>query len=231
MIYITGDTHGEFGRVEYLCNTTKTSKDDILIILGDAGINFYGNWRDELKKEKLQSLPLTVFSIHGNHENRPDNIPSYHLSTWHGGMVWREEKYPDILFARDGEVYDMDGLRTIAIGGAYSVDKVIRLLRGYPWWPDEQPSEAVRRRVEEKLDQMRWEVDVVLSHTVPLKYEPVEVFLPGIDQRTIDKSTETWLGTIEDRLSYRRWYCGHYHTEKEMNRITMLFESVRPFRA
>ena len=35
-----------------------------------------------------------------------------------------------------------------------------------------------------------WQVDVVFSHTCPLKYEPVEVFLPGIDQSTVDKSTE-----------------------------------------
>lgn len=32
-----------------------------------------------------------------------------------------------------------------------------------------------------------------------------------IDQSTVDKTTERWLGEIEGRLSYERWYCGHYH--------------------
>ena len=40
MIYITGDTHGRFERVEQFCKSQKTKPQDILIILGDAGINF-----------------------------------------------------------------------------------------------------------------------------------------------------------------------------------------------
>lgn len=51
MIYITGDTHGEFERIENFCQMNRTSKDDIMIILGDAGINFSGPMYDSLKKE------------------------------------------------------------------------------------------------------------------------------------------------------------------------------------
>lgn len=61
---------------------------------------------------------------------------------------------------------------------------------GRSWWSDEQPSPEIRACVGSKLDQMDWKVDVVLSHTVPLKCEPVEVFLHGIDQQKVDKSTE-----------------------------------------
>lgn len=50
MIYITGDTHGSFERVESFCERIKTKRDDILIILGDAGINFSGPRYDRLKK-------------------------------------------------------------------------------------------------------------------------------------------------------------------------------------
>ncbi len=96
------------------------------------------------------------------------------------------------------------------------MDKMIRLMYGYGWWPDEQPSEEIKRDVERKLDELRWKVDVVLSHTTPLKYEPVEVFLKGIDQSKVDKSTEEWLDGIEDRLDYQKWYCGHYHTERRL---------------
>ena len=64
----------------------------------------------------------------------------------------------------------------------------------------------------------------MLSHTVPLKYEPVEVFLPMIDQSEVDKSTEIWLDEIEEKLSYRRWYSGHYHTSKAVDRLRILFE-------
>ena len=75
-----------------------------------------------------------------------------------------------------------------------------------------------------RLEERNWQVDVVFSHTCPLKYEPVEVFLPGIDQSTVDKSTEEWLDTIESKLHYERWYCGHYHTEKQVDKLRFMFE-------
>ena len=142
-----------------------------------------------------------------------------------------EDAYPNLIFAVDGEVYDMEGLRTIAIGGAYSVDKFYRLAHGWNWWEDEQPTPIMKKGIEKVLDYEGWKEDIVISHTVPLKYEPVEVFLPQVDQSMVDKSTETWLDQIEDRLQYRHWYAGHYHTEKEIDKLTLLFESIREFKA
>lgn len=51
MIYVTGDTHGDFDRIAHFCARMNTKPSDIMIILGDAGINFFGGWRDSLKKE------------------------------------------------------------------------------------------------------------------------------------------------------------------------------------
>ncbi len=229
MIYITGDTHGSFGRVEEFCEKMKTTEKDILIILGDAGINFSGGRYDRMKKEYLNALPITFFCIHGNHEQRPGTIPTYREKQWRGGSVYYEEEYPSLLFAKDGEVFDFDGKKAIVIGGAYSIDKMVRLIYGYGWWPDEQPSEEIRRYVEQQLDSLGWKVNVVLSHTTPLKYAPIEMFLPGIDQSRVDKSTEEWLDGIENRLEYQKWYCGHYHTEKKVDRLEIMFENFDVF--
>jgi len=223
VIYVTGDTHGDFARIEHFCARMKTKPSDIMVILGDAGINFYGGWRDLHKKEFISKLPITLFCIHGNHEQRPATIRSHTKHEWHGGTVYVEEQFPSILFAKDGEVYDLNGLQAIAIGGAYSIDWMLRI-PGRSWWPDEQPSPEIKARVEAKLHQLDWKVDVVLSHTVPLKYEPVEVFLPGIDQRKVDKSTEQWLDRIEERLQYGKWYAGHYHTWKMIDSFLIMFE-------
>ena len=223
MIYLTGDTHGNFDRIAHFCARMKTQPTDIMIILGDAGINFYGGWRDLQKKEFISTLPLSLFCIHGNHERRPATIPSYSETEWHGGTVYVEEQFPSILFAKDGEVYDLNGLQAIVIGGAFSIDWMYRV-PGRSWWPDEQPSKEIKARVEDKLDELGWNVDIVLSHTIPLKYEPIEVFLPGIDQSKVDKSTEEWLDSIERCLHYGKWYAGHYHTNKSDDRMQLLFE-------
>lgn len=229
MIYLTGDTHGRFERVEAFCNEYQTTKDDILIILGDAGINFSGEYYDVDKKEFLKSLPITIFSIHGNHEQRPATIETYKEKKWHEGIVYYEEAYPNILFGKDGEIYDFNGKKTIVIGGAYSIDKMYRIIRGWPWFADEQPSETIKNYVEKQLENNNWKIDVVLSHTTPLKYEPVEVFLPNIDQSKVDKTTEIWLDKIEDRLTYQKWYCGHYHTEKIIDKLELMFNNYTEF--
>ena len=46
----------------------------------------------------------------------------YTEATWHGGAVYRESPFPNLLFAKDGEVYNFDGKRYIAIGGAFRVE-------------------------------------------------------------------------------------------------------------
>lgn len=229
MIYITGDTHGNFEHIESFCKRMDTSTDDILIILGDAGINFYGEEYDRRKKIYLNSLPITLFCIHGNHEQRPYTISSYKEKEWHEGIVYYEEEFSSILFAKDGEIFDLDGKKTIVLGGAYSIDKYFRLLRGYPWWSDEQPSMEIKQYAEQRLEEHNWKIDIVLSHTGPLKFEPREMFLEGIDQSRVDKSTEIWLDYIENKLSYKKWYFGHYHTEKKIDKVEIKFNDISLF--
>lgn len=154
MIYITGDKHADFRDVLYFCYTDNTTLDDILIVLGDAGINYFANEKDVPLKESLKRLcPITLFCIHGNHEERPENIKSYKTKTFHKGLVYYEEEYPNILFAKDGEVYDFDGKSVLVIGGAYSVDKYYRLSRGYNWYESEQPNEETKNKVRDVLSK------------------------------------------------------------------------------
>ena len=165
-----------------------------------------------------------MFCIHGNHEMRPGTIPSYHEVEWHGGAVYVEDDHPNLLFAKDGEVYDLDGQKTIVIGGAYSVDKWYRLRCDLNWFSDEQPSEEIKARVEQKLDELDWKVDAVLTHTCPERYIPREAFLSGVDQATVDNTTEQWLDTIEERLDYRAWFCGHWHINKRIDKMHFLLD-------
>lgn len=216
MFYITGDTHGNFSRIKEFCNSRpEISKDDVMIILGDAGLNYYLDSRDERNKRCVEALPITLFCIHGNHEARPGTIPSYKQKLWNGGTVYYEERFPSILFAKDGEVYDLPCKlgKTLVAGGAYSVDKYYRLMMGYSWFPDEQPNLAIKERVEKALKDNK-NIKTILTHTAPIRYEPIEWFLDGLDQSKVDKSTEEWLDKVYDLSECENWYCGHYHGDK-----------------
>ena len=224
MVYLTGDIHGDPERVVQFCLSMKPRRTDTIILLGDVAANYTGGHRDEWVKQTFEKLKINILCIHGNHEMRPSTIESYKLKEWCGGMVWHEESYPHLLFAKDGEIYTIEGKSYLAIGGAYSVDKSYRLERNYGWWADEQPSEEIKHFVESQIDKVK-RVDYVLSHTCPFKYEPREAFLNFIDQSTVDDSTERWLDKIEETLEYKLWFCGHWHIDKRIDKMHFLFKS------
>lgn len=221
--YITGDTHGNFNRIDYFCQRFETSKEDILCILGDAGINYYLNKKDYMLKQVLQDMPITFFCIHGNHEERPFNISTYITKKWNGGIVYYEEEFPNILFAKDGEIYNINGKSILVIGGAYSVDKEYRLLKGWNWFKDEQPNKEIVKYIEKQITKQR-HFDIVLTHTCPIETEPRHMFLPFIDQSKVDKTTELLLQRIADWITFDNWYFGHFHGHWDNGKYHMLFE-------
>ena len=225
MVYYTGDIHGSKFEVTRFCKRMKLTRSDIIVILGDVGANYFGDDRDKELKSALNSLKPTVLCIHGNHEMRPERISTYKTKLWNGGMVWYEEEFPNLLFAKDGEIFTLDGLMHLVIGGAYSVDKFYRLSRGYNWWEDEQPSEDIKAYVEQQV--IGNDIDIVLSHTCPFKFIPVEAFLPMVDQDSVDNSTERWLDQIDNVLDYKGWLCGHWHINKSIGKMHFLFHDFK----
>lgn len=227
MVYYTGDTHGKFEKLFHYIYTLKLTKKDVIVILGDAGFNYDGNDHGDLaKKRMVNKYGVKIFCIHGNHEQRPANISTYKKRQYRGGKVWYEPDFPNIVFAKDGEIYDFDGKKTIVIGGAYSVDKWYRIKKGYKWFADEQPSAHIKKTVEKKLAVCNWHIDQVLTHTCPAKYTPVEAFLSGVDQSKVDKSTEEWLDEIENYLHYDRWLCGHWHIDKTVDKLRFVMDDL-----
>ena len=223
MIYVTGDTHRDFSRLKYL----KFTKDDMLIILGDSGINYTLTIEDHVVKGYLSKLGIKIFCIRGNHEERPENIKSYKEINMFGGKVFIEKDYPNLIFAKDGEEYIIAGKKVLVIGGAYSVDKYYRIMRGYRWFKDEQLTKEEMDSIYKKVKGKKY--DIVLTHTCPYKYEPKEVFLDGINQSKVDKTMEIFLDRIEENINYDKWYCGHYHTEKKIDKLEFMFENIRSF--
>ncbi len=221
MIYITGDTHGQFDRL----NRLDYEYGDMLIILGDAGINFTLSNRDYLLKEYLSSFGIRFFCVRGNHEERPENISSYKEVSMFGGKVYIEPEFPNLIFAKDGEEYNIGGKSVLVMGGAYSVDKDFRIKYDYPWFKDEQLSHEEMESIYNKVCGKHY--DVILTHTCPYKYEPSEVFKKEVDQYKVDRSMEYFFDLIESCVSYDKWYCGHFHTEKEVDKIEFLYKGIK----
>lgn len=227
-VYVTGDTHGNFARIEKWCDEQKDlTVDDVLIILGDAGINYYQNKKDVELKRKISILPITLVCVHGNNEERPENCPGYNLE--HVDELececWIQDEFPNIMFPRDGKM-TINGTKFLVIGGAYSIDKQLRKLYGWHWFESEQLTDQEKDRIREIVRTDR-EYDYVLTHTCPIKYVPQHLFLRGVDQSKIDKSMEIFLNEIEEVIQYGQWLFGHYHADQRLNdHVALCFEKV-----
>lgn len=226
MFYVTGDKHSNLYGVIHYAEFKGITKDDVIIILGDAGINYYGE-KDKELKEKLSNADITLFCVHGNHEQRPETIETYKEKSMFGGIVFYEEEYPNILFAKDGEIYDIEGYKVFVIGGAYSIDKYFRIKNNEPWFKDEQPSKALKENILNRLKTKKPKIDIILSHTCPYKYIPKEALLKGLNQSLIDHSTEYFLDKIEELVDYKKWYCGHFHIDKEIDNIEFMYTKIK----
>ena len=230
MIYITGDTHREFERIFKFTKKYNTTKNDYLIILGDVGINYYLDESDTKIKEGLSTLSLTLLCVQGNHEERPENINSYKKIRIFDGEAFIEEKYPNLIFLKDSEIYNFNNLKTLVIGGAYSIRHEIPkfLKTEYKYFESEQPSFKTKQKILELIEYKK-EIDVILTHTCPSKYQPIEAFYIGVDQSKVDKSTEYFLDKVEESVNYKKWYCGHFHINKMIDKMIFLFDDIRGF--
>lgn len=239
-VYMTGDIHGDPIRlwsIENFCNNHKTTTDDWLICLGDVGLNYYGaKSKEEISlKNEAAKLPIKMFCIHGNHERRPIKEDGYKEievteGAIQGPMLWNS-RYPNQYFAIDGAVYKIQTsertLNALVCGGAYSVDKFYRLQFRANWWPDEQPNELTKGLV--RLMATRYPIDIMLTHTCPLRFEPKELFLDCIDQSTVDTSTEEFFDELYKQFPADQkpmWYFGHFHGNKYTDDYVMLFDDI-----
>lgn len=225
---ITGDCHGSIARFQTFAQTHPEPMN--IIILGDAGFNYFLDNRDDYRKDALVKLPFTFYLVRGNHEARPESLPGIETiydEEVHGNVRY-QPRWPQIKYFIDGFPYTIQGLSTLVIGGAYSVDKLYRLATGNQWFADEQLSEEERNEISKSLSTLNI-FDLVLTHTCPIDWEPTDLFLHGIDQSVVDQSMEKWLAEVRDKIHWKYWLFGHFHEDRlERPGVEMFYRDITP---
>ena len=228
---IRGDCHGSFHWMhtqlkDYDKETTG------IIILGDAGINFYIDKKDERLKKEVDRLGYYLYLVRGNHEGRPQKVLTDIETIYDenvGGEIMYESKYPHIRYFKDYGIYIINGYRCAVIGGAYSTDKWYRLMRvGIQdtfdpqyfnpkisgWFYNEQLT-PIERQNAKNLFLENPNFDFVFTHTCPKKFQPTDLFLSFIDQSEVDESMELWMEEIYNKIVVNfAWCFGHYHADR-----------------
>ena len=73
---ITGDVHGKGAERLYHIPDALNPEETAIIILGDAGLNFWLNATDVKAKREANKYGYKIYCERGNHEERPENIES-----------------------------------------------------------------------------------------------------------------------------------------------------------
>lgn len=222
MIFVTGDTHNSLDISKL--NTKKfpqqkaLTKKDYVIICGDFGCVWYGDRRDNHLLNWLEEKNFTTLFVDGNHENF-DALAGYEQREWNGGVV--QYIRPSVIHLMRGYVFDIDGLKVFAMGGARSTDIMYRT-KGKSWWPQEMPSAEEITRARQNLALHDNQVDIMITHDAPRSIaRMIDVHRSEVDELM------PFFEELYTSVAYRHWYFGHFHMDWEIDeRHTLLYNRI-----
>lgn len=225
---MTGDIHASYdiAKLSESCfDTAGLTKDDYVIICGDFGLVWNNSASEQYWLRWLDTRPFTTLFVDGNHEGFSllNSLPE---TTWNGGAV--HQVATSVFHLKRGQLFNIDGYRIFAMGGASSseYDRTHRT-QGETWFTEEIPNEQERAAVLETLDAANWDCDFVITHCAPSSCaQGISEHTDRLEIHPMDEYTD-WLQTIQDHLTYRHWFCGHYHIDAQIqDKTTALYNRI-----
>jgi hypothetical protein len=220
-IYVTGDIHGfvDYMRLASIIPDTILTKEDFIIILGDFGV-LWDNHQTKAEHQLigwLNARPYTILFLDGNHENftRLNKLPTVEKF---GGVVGKLTN--SIYHLKRGEVYTICGKKILTIGGALSIDKRDRI-EGLSWWREEELSFDEQEHTLHTIDEHQHVVDIILAHTLPYTVSRTLGYSFGERPCSVAK----FLDYIVQITQFKEYYCGHFHTSKQISKYTIVDEN------
>ena len=207
MLYVTGDTHGDYERFTS-SKIKKLKKGDILFICGDFGFIWDGSKKEEKLLKKIGKQKFTVCFIDGTHENFA-LLKEYEATEFYGGVA--QHITGNLYHLMRGQVYDFDGTTVFTMGGGESPDIDIRS-DGNSWSGDEIPTEADLLEGAKNLKVRGNKVDIIITHEPPMK---IKGFLKLKDKEPVRVTgLNTYFEELGAACEYTRWFFGSMHIDK-----------------
>lgn len=241
MIYVTGDTHGNWkSRLNGYAfpEQKQMTKDDYVIILGDFGI-----WDDSDRERRnldwLNNRNFTTLFISGNHSNY-DILNALPVKQWNGGNV--NFIRSNVIHLRRGQIFNIDETTFFTFGGASSHDISDGILEiGNPrikewskdpnkmfrinhksWWKEELPSEEETQEGIYNLNDAGNKVDFIFTHCAASS--TAALLSHGLYK---PDSLTDYFEEIKNKVEFKKWLFGHYHDNKAVNdKEILLYDQI-----
>jgi len=223
-IFITGDIHGDpfrFASKKFIEGKGLT-KDDYVIVAGDFGIL----WKNELDAHEKYNLKWlddrkwTTLFIDGNHENH-FVLNNLEKNEMFGGTVGKASK--SVYHLKRGEIYNIGGNSIFCFGGAYSIDRERRRI-GVSYWEEEVPNFYEMDYGLKKIESYQYKIDYIITHTLP-KFLVSELGFSKTPSSGEDPTIK-YLDHIANCATFKEWYFGHMHIDKDIGKFHALFEKI-----
>ncbi len=204
MIYVTGDLHGDLKRFSAPA-LRALKKGDTLLVCGDFGFLWQGGAQEEKALDAIAKRHYQIAFVEGTHDNL-ELLRACPREEWNGGQVHRIR--PNLVHLIRGEIFTLEGMTFLAMGGGSSDDNAPRE-EGVNWWPEELPREEELPLFRQKLEEHRWRLDFILSHQAPTNIDAC------VNRKVCDVTLLTaFLDELQRKGTFEKWYFGRYHQNK-----------------
>lgn len=167
-VMLAGDWHGNDGWARNAIVHAHNEGADVIMHAGDFGFwsdNQHDNQFLRRTQYWLDAYGVTLYWVDGNHENH-DRLAAHVPDD---RSPWSLPDYPNIIHLPRGHRWEWFGKRWMALGGAVSVDRLMRKA-GKSWWPGETLTQD-----DVEFASRPGDVDVIVAHDCPYGVD-----IPGI---------------------------------------------------
>ena len=221
MIYVTGDTHGDYSRFKDPA-IKKLRRGDTLIICGDFGFFWNGSRKERSVIKKLTKKGYTIAFLDGCHENF-DILEEYPVTEWNGGKA--RVIADNLIHLMRGQVYTIEDKKIFTFGGGHSQDFDFRR-SSENWWKREKPSHDEIIEAIENLRNNDNSVDYVITHEPPVSLK--DCLNVDVLQRL---EVHALFEDIIKTCTYQKWFFGKCHIDKHIPiKFFAVFNNVIPLK-
>lgn len=225
-VYVTGDIHSglDMQKLRDWELGDSLGSDDHLIIAGDFGFPWDFSAEECADIAWLESRPYTVLFVDGNHE-RFDHWEERPMEPWHGGLTQRLSDTSSIrrLMRGRSSISTARRYSPWAVPQAWTGNTACRIPAG-----GLRSSRTSAISIPRGQGSTRSAGRSTASSPIPAPRacSPTLYPDPGWERPDVDRLTG-FLDELEDRLDYKRWYCGHFHRDGNPDeRHTVLYDRI-----
>ena len=218
-VYLIGDLHTNYKSFKEQFENDKSLKDCTFIFLGDMDFRDEETAYNQFKKldKMLYDRNINSYVIRGNHDNPKLWGSDAFDCTFNDIRFWN--KFLSFRPIGSHTRITINGNIGIALSGAVTINRA-DLKEGINYWSEHDKIELPPDFID--YGEGLKNIDFVIGHTGPVHNDIFKEQKTGCEKylkdgflvQDLDEEQKLLRGILK-RYRPKRWYCGHYHFEKD----------------